>query len=277
VALAEDSQTARLETDVGKVRQCLLNLVSNAVKFSEGGRVTVRVHRLGDGLVGFDVADTGIGMTPEQIDRLFNPYTQADSSISDRFGGTGLGLAITRRLAQRLGGDVTVVSTSGQGSTFTLAVAERLSTLAPETEEVGPKGPLVLIVDDEPDALALIARTLRRAGFATQTATSAEEGMERIKERTPALLVADINLPGLSGLDLIKHLKAAPATAKIPAILVSVDAARRPALKAGAAEVFQKPFEREALVAAAMRLARAPEPEAEREPDKPRALGLLRG
>ena len=275
LVLAEDSDAALLETDVVKLRQCLLNLVSNAVKFTNGGAVTVTVRQVCGARVAFDVQDSGIGMTPEQLDRLFNPYTQADSSIEQRFGGTGLGLAITRRLAQRLGGDVTVSSVLGEGSTFTLTIAQRLEPSAVERDEALPEGPFVLIVDDEPDARQLALRSLRRAGFAAQALASAEDGLKRIGERKPALILLDLNLPGRSGWDMLAALKANPATVDIPVILCSIDVSREQAFKAGAADVFEKPFDRHALTAAALRLAREPTPTA--PVFENRARGVLRG
>ena len=110
-------------TDVGKLRQCLLNLVSNANKFTEGGAITLACERIAEAdgdILSFAVRDTGIGIDPEQVKRLFQPFVQADSSIAKHFGGTGLGLTITRQLAQRLGGDVSVQSIPGRGSVFTL-------------------------------------------------------------------------------------------------------------------------------------------------------------
>jgi signal transduction histidine kinase/CheY-like chemotaxis protein len=273
--LSAGSEPAQLQTDPTKLRQCLLNLVSNAVKFAENGEVRVSVQRQSGGLVAFAVSDTGIGMTPDQLDRLFNPYTQADSSIADRFGGTGLGLAISQRLAQRLGGDVTVTSKPGEGSTFTLAVAEHLNPTPIASPEPIAEGPFALVIDDEPDARDLVARTLRRAGFATQAFGTAEEGLARIAERTPAVLVLDINLPGRSGLEMLASLKAKPATARIPVILMSIDARREEGLAAGAAIVFEKPVNREALSAAAMRVAR--EPTTDPHPTPMRELGVLRG
>jgi signal transduction histidine kinase/CheY-like chemotaxis protein len=275
LVLAADCDEALLETDAVKVRQCLLNLLSNAVKFTHAGEVTVTVRQVCGGLVAFEVQDSGIGMTPDQLDRLFNPYTQADSSIEQRFGGTGLGLAITRRLAERLGGDVTAASTPGAGSTFTLTLSQRLDPVMAEWEEAVNEGPFVLIVDDEPDARQLALRSLRRAGFVAQALASAEEGLKLVAERKPALILLDLNLPGRSGWEMLASLKANPSTAIIPVILVSIDVTREAALMAGAADVFQKPFDRQALAAAALRLAR------ESAPTTPvfenRALGVLRG
>jgi signal transduction histidine kinase/CheY-like chemotaxis protein len=270
-----DGGPSVLNTDPVKLRQCLLNLISNAVKFTDAGIVEVRAHPLPDGLMAFAVKDSGIGMTAEQLDRLFNPYTQADSSIAQRYGGTGLGLAITKRLAQRMGGDMTVNSTPGQGSVFTLAIAAHLeASSAPGQEQLGG-GPFALVIDDEANARDLVLRTLRRAGFAAQALGSAEEGLARVAERMPALIVLDLNMPGRSGWEMLAALKAKPATAKVPVILISIDVTREEALKAGAAEAFQKPFDREALVAAAMRLAREP---AVPEPAQPqRTPGVLRG
>jgi signal transduction histidine kinase/CheY-like chemotaxis protein len=276
LSMAVDAGLPTLETDGLKLRQCLLNLVGNAVKFTEHGEVAVRVRAVADGRIGFEVIDNGIGMSPEQIERLFNPYTQADSSIAQRFGGTGLGLAITRNLAQRLGGDVIVESTPGKGSVFTLTVSAVLALSEIETKETSAEGPFALVIDDEASARDIALRSLRRAGFAAQAFATAEEGLARVSERIPALILLDLNLPGRSGWEMLAALKARPTTAQVPVILVSIDVSRAEAMQAGAAEVFEKPYDREALVAAAMRLAREPGAKSPAAAPDLRARGLLR-
>jgi signal transduction histidine kinase len=143
VLAVEAAGLGEVAGDPTRFRQCLINLVSNAAKFTQGGAVTVRADRQGD-LISVQVQDTGIGMTPEQMSRLFDPFTQADASITRRFGGTGLGLAITRRLARLMGGDVTVRSAPGQGSTFTFTMRDggAVETGGPETSgEAGAGAP----------------------------------------------------------------------------------------------------------------------------------------
>src|SRR5262249_29418626 len=150
-----------MRTDLTKVKQSLINLLSNAAKFTERGEVKISAERhtgfAGDFHLRFKVADSGIGMTEEQIGKLFQAFTQADTSTTRNFGGTGLGLAITKRFATLLGGAVSVDSAPGVGSVFTLDLPDQSIAVLPPTEAIkaagtGPEGPAltVLVVDDDP-------------------------------------------------------------------------------------------------------------------------------
>jgi signal transduction histidine kinase len=155
-----------VRADAMRLRQCLLNLLSNACKFTKDGHVTLETSIEGQALA-FRVADSGIGMTPEQLERIFEEFGQADASTTRQYGGTGLGLAITRRLIQMMGGTVEVSSTPGEGSTFTLRLpldAARVQLPAGEPEAVAGS-PLVLVIDDDPLVHELMARGLARDGF----------------------------------------------------------------------------------------------------------------
>jgi signal transduction histidine kinase/ActR/RegA family two-component response regulator len=256
-------------TDSMKLRQCLLNFLSNACKFTQDGEVEMsyerRPHEGVDHLF-FSVRDTGIGMSSEQLSRLFQPFVQADPSITQRYGGTGLGLTITRRLAQLLGGDVAVRSKQGVGSTFTLrlpanfADASAVLGAAAEIDEVqGAEGaPLVIVIEDEPDARELSARALTRAGFAVQGVGGGEAGLSLARTKKPALILLDIFLPDRSGWRVLQSLKSDPKTQDIPVIVVSVNEDRAHALSLGAAEHIVKPADRDMLAATAMRFARLP-------------------
>ena len=165
-----------MHTDQVKLRQCLFNLVSNAAKFSQSGTITLRAEREGEVVV-FSVADSGIGMSQEQVARLFERFTQADASTTRKFGGTGLGLAITRAFCRLLGGDVTVSSTLGAGSTFTIRVPADLPEQPEEGTEAtaphdGADQHVVLVIDDDNAQRELLTRFLEREGFAVRSAPS---------------------------------------------------------------------------------------------------------
>jgi PAS domain S-box-containing protein len=249
VDLRGELGTAR--TDQTRLRQCLINLLSNAAKFTENGRVTLTASRQrgeGDGrdrLV-FQVADTGIGMTPEQLERLFERFAQADASTTRRFGGTGLGLAITRAFARMLGGDVGVESVHGRGSTFTVSVPAELEEQAPETDagaEAGPDPDCVLIVDDDPAARDLLARFLEKEGFSVRTAADGRAGLELARTLRPRVVLLDVTMPRMDGWAVLRALKADPGLAAVPVVMVTIIDEQNLAFSLGAADYLQKPVE----------------------------------
>jgi signal transduction histidine kinase/ActR/RegA family two-component response regulator len=257
----------RANTDAMKLRQCVLNLLSNAAKFTRNGRIDIEYgyQRLNgvDQLV-ITVRDTGIGMSKDHMGRLFQPFVQADPSITQQYGGTGLGLTITRRLAQLLGGDVTVKSTLGEGSAFTLHVpadfADASAALgaAAKVDEIqgAEDAPLVIVIEDEPDARELAARALTRAGFAVQGVGGGEAGLALARSKKPALVLLDIFLPDRSGWRVLQSLKHDPKTQDIPVVVLSVNEDRAHAMSLGAAEHIVKPADRDMLAATVMRFAR---------------------
>jgi len=257
----------RANTDAMKLRQCVLNLLSNAAKFTRKGRIDIEYgcqSLNGVEQLFITVRDTGIGMSKEHISRLFQPFVQADPSITQQYGGTGLGLTITRRLAQLLGGDVSVKSALGQGSAFTLHVpidfadaAAALGAAAKVDEIQGSQdAPLVIVIEDEPDARELAARALTRAGFAVQGVGGGEAGLALARAKKPALVLLDIFLPDRSGWRVLQSLKHDPKTQDIPVVVLSVNEDRAHAMALGAAEHIVKPADRDMLAATVMRFAR---------------------
>ena len=239
------AEAGTMHTDQVKLRQCLFNLLSNAAKFTEGGRVGLAVTAEADDVV-FTIADTGIGMTQEQLDKLFERFTQADVSTTRRFGGTGLGLAITRAFARLLGGDVTVASVYGQGSTFTLRVPRTLPEQAePEPHHVEPARDrhVVLVIDDDSGQRDLLTRFLEREGFAVRTAADGRAGLEQARALHPRAILLDVMMPQMDGWSVLQALKADPVLATIPVVLVTF--VNEPGLGAslGAAETVLKPVE----------------------------------
>ncbi|MES1158316.1 MAG: ATP-binding protein, partial [Terricaulis silvestris] len=262
-----DRPNGLAHSDAMKIRQCLLNLLSNACKFTKQGEVEVRFERRMENGVEqmlFTVRDTGIGMTDEQLARLFQPFVQADPTITQQYGGTGLGLTITSRLAQLLCGEVGVTSKQGQGSTFTLRIpADHGAALAAQGQagEVddlqGPEGaPLVVVIEDEPDARDLAARALTRAGFSVLGVGGGETGLAIARSKVPALVLLDIFLPDRSGWRVLQSLKQDPKTCDIPVVVLSINEDRGHALSLGAAEHIVKPVDRDVLAATVMRFAR---------------------
>ncbi len=270
-----------MHTDAVKLRQCLFNLLGNAGKFTEGGRVTLRVRRQGDvdgGEVLFAVADTGIGMTSEQVSRLFQRFTQADESTTRRFGGTGLGLALTRALARLLGGGVDVESRLGEGTTFTLripatlpragSIAEAAARHEPADDSVrslGDARPLVLVIDDEASQRELLTRFLNRQNYAVCAAGDGVAGLELARSLRPRVILLDVMMPKTDGWTVLRTLKADPATADIPVVIVSFVADARPQTSAGislgaslgASEIVSKPIDWGRLKLLLDRLSRA--------------------
>ena len=235
-----------MHTDQVKLRQCLFNLVSNAAKFTEGGRIVLRASRDG-GMVSISVADSGIGMTEEQLERLFQRFSQADVSTTRRFGGTGLGLAITRAFCRLLGGDVAVASVYGQGSTFTIQIPAELPQQAPEEEApeaaAHPAQHLVLVIDDDQSQRDLVGRFLEREGFAVRTAPDGRSGLEIARTTRPRAILLDVMMPKMDGWSVLTALKADPDLARIPVVMVTF--VNEPGLGAslGAADTVLKPVE----------------------------------
>jgi two-component system, NtrC family, sensor kinase len=251
-----------MRADLTKVRQTLFNLLSNASKFTERGTITLEAAREpgADGAWNvFRVSDTGIGMTPEQIGRLFQEFSQADVSTSRRYGGTGLGLALSRRLCRLMGGDVTVASELGRGSTFTVRLPSDVSAIherdgstgmavepAPEATDAATT---VLVIDDDPVIRDLMQRFLGRDGFRVVTASGGEEGLRRARELRPDAITLDVMMPGMDGWAMLAALKADAELAPIPVIMLTIVDDRNLGYALGAADYLTKPIDRDRLLA----------------------------
>jgi CheY-like chemotaxis protein len=256
VECAPDLGTMR--ADITKVRQTLFNLLSNAAKFTHEGRVTFTAIREGAAdWVSFRVADTGIGMTPEQLGRLFQSFSQADASTTRRYGGTGLGLAISRRFCQMMGGDITVTSAPGKGTVFTARLPLRVTAPAGESVEVvvpppapvpsaqpAAMGPLVLVVDDDPAMIDLHSRNLAHEGYQVRAALSGRDALALARELHPRLITLDVMMPNMDGWSVLTALKADPLTRDIPVVMVSVVEDKQMGFSLGAADYLSKPIDR---------------------------------
>ena len=252
--------------DQTRIRQALLNLASNATKFTENGTVTIRARRTAEDArpwVTMAVSDTGIGMTSDQMARLFQEFVQADASTTRKYGGTGLGLAISRRFCQMMGGDITVESEPGRGSTFTLRLpagdATYAAPAAPQDAATAPaatatataqvSSATILVVDDDRTVREILERYLAREGFSVRTASSGLEGLRLAREIQPAAITLDVMMPDVDGWTVLAAIKGDPALADIPVILVTIVDEKSRGYALGATDYMVKPIDRERLVA----------------------------
>jgi len=257
-----------VDTDPAKLKQVIINLVGNAVKFTEQGSVTVRVEAGPDGRTPRRIAvqDTGIGIPPERLEAIFEAFQQADGSTSRRFGGTGLGLTISRSMCHLLGYELRVESVVGQGSTFSIELGAKEE--AAPSEGAGaprPKTPTklglvsgerrksvrdykVLVVDDEDDSRVLMTQYLEEFGCQVITAERAEKGIELARRYRPDLITLDLLMPGMSGWDALRKIKADPEIRDIPVVVVSIVASEARGRLLGALDIVTKPVEREDLL-----------------------------
>lgn len=253
------SDVGGMIADLTKVRQMLFNLLSNACKFTNDGEVRFEVSRQPvDGLdwIRFQITDTGIGLTPEQVQDLFKEFTQADSSTTRKYGGTGLGLAISRHFSQMMNGDILVESRPGQGATFTVLLPADVSRRRPDSASAattpGQGEPddtriKVLVVDDDPAVRDLIARYLHKEGFRVETAADGEAGLRMAKQWRPDVITLDVLLPGKDGWSVLSVLKADPDLSNVPVIMLTITDDRQTGFSLGAADYLTKPFDRKQL------------------------------
>jgi signal transduction histidine kinase/DNA-binding response OmpR family regulator len=253
IEIAPDAGT--MYSDQTKVRQALFNLLSNAAKFTENGEVRLSVSRLSGnpGQLTFVVSDTGIGITPEQLKKIFEPFTQADASTTRRFGGTGLGLAITQRFCQMMGGSMQAESDPGKGSVFTLnlpaVIGQKPDSRKSDSEIPRPQGAsVVLAIDDDVSVHDLLKRTLVRHGFRVESAMSGQEGLRLARKFRPDAITLDVLMNDMDGWSVLSALKGDPDTSAIPVIMLSVMDSRNYGFLLGATEYLSKPIERERLL-----------------------------
>jgi signal transduction histidine kinase/DNA-binding response OmpR family regulator len=252
-----------MHADLTKVRQALFNLLSNACKFTDQGTITLNVSEEpinGSPWLRFRVSDTGIGMTPEQMDKLFQAFSQADASTTREYGGTGLGLAISRKFCQMMGGDITVESVFGEGSTFTIrlpAEVPEFNAIQPLNEEETParvtpvpEGALtVLVIDDDPVVRDLMQRFLSKEGLRVVAAANGKEGLRLAKELRPDAITLDVLMPVMDGWSVLTALKADPALTEIPVIMVTIVDEKQAGYALGVADYLTKPIDWKRLTA----------------------------
>ena len=255
---ADDLGNVRV--DLTKLRQALFNLLSNAAKFTKGGIITLgakKVLRDGDEWLELSVADTGIGIDGDKLDKVFEEFSQADDSTTRDYGGTGLGLPISRRFCQMMGGDITVSSELGKGTIFTIEIPSRVDALevarkAAKTEpsearEAAPGVRPVLVVDDDPNSRELLQRTLETEGFSVVTASTGEEGLELARKLKPSLMTLDVLMPAMDGWSVLQEVKADPELKDIPVMMISIAGDKDLGYTLGAVECLTKPVDRDKL------------------------------
>jgi signal transduction histidine kinase/CheY-like chemotaxis protein len=279
-------QLPLVRADVDRVRQILTNLVGNAIKFTDAGTVQVGVD-VRPAAIALQVTDTGIGIPEAQLDKIFHEFVQVDQTLARRQGGTGLGLAIARRLARLMGGEVSVTSIAGKGSRFTLTLPRAIGA-APErplpaptrtarlesrksggdghADADGDRGrpgvsttgrALVLIVEDNEDNLFTLRQILAPLSLDNVTATNGRQAIAQCRRQMPDLVIMDMQLPGMSGLQATGAIRALPGGARVPIIALTAQAMkgdRERILAAGCDEYLAKPVQPNALRAMVARL-----------------------
>ncbi len=259
-------QLGSTHQDLTKLRQTLLNLLSNAAKFTHQGTVTLHVERIqqsGEDWLIFAVSDTGIGIAADKIEQIFKEFAQADDSTTRNYGGTGLGLAISQRFSQLLGGNLSVHSKLGEGSTFTIRIPATLpesKLQQPSADKPAAKadvelnaprdtapGNTILVIDDDPAACEIIERYLTRDGYSVVTANSGDQGLRLAHEIQPAAITLDVIMPDMDGWSVLRALKADPVLREIPVIMVSMIDDRVRGYTLGAVDYITKPVHRELL------------------------------
>ena len=265
LTVVTDGEPGSMVADLTKVRQVLLNLLSNAAKFTENGKIELRV-RAANQEVHLEVADSGIGMTPEQMGRLFEAFSQAEASTAKKYGGTGLGLVISRKFCQLMGGDITPESTPGVGTTFTvrlprIVMAPGAGTAVDESVESSGSGisGTVLVIDDDPNVHDLLRRTLSKRGFRVESAMDGAAGLERVKELMPDAVLLDVLMPVMDGWSVLTTLKNDPEVAHIPVVMVSMMDEQNLGFSLGATDYLTKPVEPARLSSLLKRLCTRPD------------------
>lgn len=265
------AEVGEMRTDRKKVRQILFNLASNACKFTEEGTIAIRAERSASGeAVTFEVADTGIGMTEEEADRIFEAFKQADESTTREYGGTGLGLALVDQFVGVLNGELDLETTPGEGTTFRIELPDEAATGAeiaesPESREEAPPvagepdlvdeeseasrgDETVLVIDDDPDVRDLLGRVLERAGFEVATAATGGEGLTLAEKLEPTVITLDLKMPGMDGREVLSRLKDDPNLAEVPVVLVTMIPERSRGMVVDADHYMTKPVDREELL-----------------------------
>jgi PAS domain S-box-containing protein len=264
---ADDLGNVRV--DLTKLRQALFNLLSNAAKFTNNGTITLaakRETRDGDEWITLGVSDTGIGIAEDKLDAVFEEFSQADDSTTRDYGGTGLGLPISRRFCQMMGGDITITSELGKGTTFTIELPSRVDALEaakssakpeqPEARAMAPGVRPILVVDDDADSRELLQRTLESEGFSVVTAATGEEGLELARELKPSLMTLDVLMPTMDGWSVLQEVKADPELEDIPVMMISIAGDKDLGYTLGAVECLTKPVDRDKLRVLASQYAR---------------------
>ena len=259
---SQEANLGSMNSDITKVRQMLFNLLSNAAKFTKDGTITLLASRIegpdGEQIV-LTVTDTGIGMSTDQIEKLFQPFSQADVSTTREYGGTGLGLAISQHYCNMLGGNITVQSATGKGTTFVVTLPANAKSIGlgensgmepapePAVQVAGSDAFRVLVVDDDPAARDLVARHLDRDGYRVETAADGQLALTKARSFNPDVITLDLLMPHFDGWSVLNRLKHDPDLKQIPVIILSITDDRKLGVSLGASEFLTKPVNPEEL------------------------------
>ena len=259
-----DDDVDTMITDAMRLRQCLFNLLSNAVKFTDNGVITLRVrkstNKTNSWLI-IEVRDTGIGISKENITRIFEAFDRAAMEYSETYGGTGLGLAIVNEIVHMMGGQISVISEPGHGSTFTLQLPYEeiiLNTTPPDQPllineiksmiDANGSKPLVLVIDDDPESLGILDWYLKKGGYQVITAENGDFGIRLARELHPVAIILDVLMPKRDGWDVLTELKSDPIMAHIPVIMCTVVDNATKGMALGASDYIVKPINRSLLL-----------------------------
>jgi CheY-like chemotaxis protein len=283
--LSQESDTNLPQSVCGdslRLRQILLNFVGNAIKFSDHGRIQIRTRLVEEDrhsiLLRLDVCDQGIGLSPEQMTRLFTPFTQIDGSLTRKYGGSGLGLVISRRIARLMGGEVGVESEQGKGSCFWTTVRLKRGTVSKGAAVIPGSGDArdillrdfggarILVVEDEPSNREVAEFLLLDAGLVPDLAADGREALDRVRNGPYSMILMDLQMPVMNGLDAARAIRQLPGMSRIPIVALTAnvfDVDRKGSLAAGMNDYLGKPVLPEALYACVLNWLR----EAQRSPD----------
>jgi len=255
------SDLGLMKNDETRLRQCIINLISNACKFTSNGLVTLTIDSSannGNEVIVFTVKDTGIGMKKEQLQKIFEEFSQASEDTTSKFGGTGLGLTITKTLVEMMGGSVDVASEEGVGSAFTLRIPrnyESFSLATTEAQEIddeiiaSSKDPLILIIDDDKNIHDIIRRKLAGESLRIISAYNGFDGIKKSQLHTPDLILVDILMPGKDGWNTISEINNDAGLKNIPIVVISTLDDVQTAKSFGAKAFVQKPIDKDILLA----------------------------
>ena len=251
--IIKNNVDGEMTADETKLRQCIVNFLSNAFKFTENGKVALvidSIEKEGQEFINFDIKDTGIGMTEEQLGKLFDTYTQAERSTSAKYGGTGLGLSISKHFAEMMGGGVEVTSEVGEGSTFSIFVP-RVTEDQIEEDESDVQNPAlsegdeyILLVDDDRATHDVVKRAIKKEGYTVYSAFDGDEGMEQARKAIPKLILLDVLMPGRDGWSVLKEIKNDVKLKDVPVVITSVLNEESLASSLGADDYMKKPIDR---------------------------------
>ena len=240
------SETKSITADVTKIRQILLNLLSNASKFTNDGQITVTIEDVDADRIQFIVSDTGIGMTPEQVEKVFQPFTQADEKTTRKFGGTGLGLTITKMFAEMMGGTIDLQSKKGQGTSFIVTIPKIVVDKKAQPEDVGELDVKdhfsVLVIDDDNNALDMMKRFLEKQDYAVLQAKSGEQGLQMAAKYVPDVITLDVMMPEMDGWEVLAALQGNEETKNIPVIMITMADEPDLGYSLGATDYMTKPI-----------------------------------